>query len=57
MNLPPPLLPVRLEAARATLEHLRNQTSLPLELQLAIATTLYEIERLRLQIDAAARPH
>jgi hypothetical protein len=55
MNTYSPQLKVRLDAASTTLEHLRKDSNLPLELQLSICRTLYEIEQLRLHIDDQAR--
>jgi len=55
MNTSPMQLKVRLDAAYTTLEHLRKDTDLPLELQLAICTTLWHIEQLRLQLTNALR--
>jgi len=55
MNTTTDMLRVRLDAAHATLEHLRKDTNLPLELQLAICTTLWHIEQLRLQLADALR--
>jgi len=55
MNTTTDMLRVRLDAAHATLQHLRKDTNLPLELQLAICTTLWHIEQLRLQLADALR--
>lgn len=55
MNISPADLTLRLEAARRALERLRTDTNLPLELQLAICRTLYEIEQLTVQLEHALR--